>query len=40
MLQYTYKNLKIIMISEKQFWDLIERSISEKESIDKNEQGD
>ncbi|HNP66262.1 MAG TPA: DUF4240 domain-containing protein [Aequorivita sp.] len=28
------------MISEKQFWDLIDRSINEKNSIDKNEQGD
>lgn len=28
------------MITEKQFWDLIERSINEKNSIDKNEQGD
>lgn len=28
------------MITEKQFWDLIERSINKKNSIDKNEQGD
>lgn len=28
------------MISEKQFWELIQESIEQKNSIDKNEQGD
>ena len=28
------------MISEKQFWELIQQSIEQKNSIDKNEQGD
>lgn len=28
------------MITEKQFWNFIERSIQEKNSVDKNEQGD
>lgn len=28
------------MINEETFWDIIERSIQEKESIDKNQQGD